>query len=72
MLLTNMAGNAGQFNGLTVKTITMTGAAAAARFRGQNLGFPPGALPNTPVATFGQPTGASALRIVQVGVRYRF
>lgn len=48
MLLTNMASNAGQFNGLTVKTITMTGAAAAARFRGQNLGFPPGALPNVP------------------------
>jgi hypothetical protein len=48
MLLTNMASNAGQFNGLTVKTITLTGAAAAARFRGQNLGFPPGALPNVP------------------------
>ncbi len=48
MLLTNMASNAGQFNGLTVKTITLTGAAAAARFRGLNLGYPPGALPNVP------------------------
>jgi hypothetical protein len=39
---------AGQFNGLAMKTLVLTGADAAARFRGQNLGFPPGALPNVP------------------------
>jgi hypothetical protein len=44
----NISGNAGQFNGLNVKTIVMVNADAAARFRGRNLGFAPGALPNVP------------------------
>lgn len=48
LLFGNITGNLAQFNGLTVKTLTLTGAAAAARFRGQNFGFPPGALPNVP------------------------
>ena len=48
LLFGNITGNLAQFNGVTVKTITLTGTAAAARFRGQNFGFPPGALPNVP------------------------
>jgi carboxypeptidase family protein/TonB-dependent receptor-like protein len=48
MVFANITGNLAQFNGVSVKTITLTGADAAARFRGQNFGFPAGALPNTP------------------------
>jgi hypothetical protein len=48
LLLSRLVAVAGQFNGLAMKTLVLTGAAAAARFRGQNLGFPPGALPNVP------------------------
>ena len=45
MIFANITGNLAQFNGVSVKTITLTGADAAARFRGQNFGFPAGALP---------------------------
>ncbi len=48
LLFGNITGNLGQFNGLTVKTLTLVGADAAARFRGQNFGFPAGAFPNVP------------------------
>ncbi len=48
MMFGTIMGNLTQFNGVSVKTITLTGADAASRFRGGNLGFPPGALPNTP------------------------
>ena len=51
MMFGTIMGNLAQFNGVSVKTITLTGADAAARFRGQNFGFPPGALPNTPPPT---------------------
>ncbi len=48
MIFANITGNLAQFNGLSVQTITLTGTDAAARFRGQNFGFPAGAFPNTP------------------------
>lgn len=48
MIFANITGNLGQFNGLSVKTITLTGTDAAARFRGKNFGYPAGAFPNTP------------------------
>jgi hypothetical protein len=48
LLFGNITGNLGQFNGLAVKTITLVGSDAAARYRGVNYGFPPGAFPNVP------------------------
>ena len=41
-------------------------------FTSYNMTWGSGAYPSTPVSTFGQPTGAGAMRILQLGIRYRF